>query len=176
MSAYLNSNGSSYSWCLLGRKLHKVDVENLLPWHWLSETHWSQYVLSVRSSIHRRSSERSGRDCGPCRGGNNKQGFPLKQVSSPWLSVPVVEEMASFLLTKENWRAEVQVRSGSHCGWNSECSQLGCFFKKKRRLFLDWHTAAPCSWGPNELVESKGFQSLWKRWYAPTCYHKSLKQ
>lgn len=107
-------------------KLHNIDAENLCTF--CEKPTPQKKLLKLWA--------KSGRDGGPSRVRTTNKVSPRHRRLCPWLSVSVVEEMASFLWTKENRRAEVQAPSGSHCGWNSECSQLGCFLKRRES----------CSW------------------------------
>ena len=40
-------------------------------------------------------------------GGNDKQGFPMKQCPDPWPCLPATESRVFLLQTKENWRKKV---------------------------------------------------------------------
>ena len=60
-------------------------------------------------------------------GGNDEQGFPMKQgvLTHGRVRLLLSKEGAFLLQTKEDWREKAQICVGLHCGCQSECSQLG---------------------------------------------------
>lgn len=89
-------------------------------------------------------------------GENDKQGFPMKQVS--WfLAVFTFYWVRAFLLqTKEHWIKKAHICSGLQCGCKFECSELGHCKKKERWIFLD--SLNYCAVSPG----SKRASRIWK--------------
>ena len=137
-----NCQNCSFSWRLGGCRPLQNETEHIFPSHGLPEAHWSgrwtktSYLLGEAYG-HRSCCSRSGwRMEGyvvQISGGNDKQGFPMKQGV---LTHGRVHLLLSKLQTKEDWREKVQICTGLPCGCQSECSQLG--HREKRGEGYSW--------------------------------------
>lgn len=180
MSAYLNSNGSSYSRCLLLVNCRKLMLKISFPdtgCQKLIEV--SLYFLWEASATQEAAEALSedGKGLWSQQGWEQQTRFPLEAGVFPMAECACCWGNGIFFIDQR------ELESGSASPFMEplwmklRVFSTGLLFQKEEKAVPGLtDTAAPCSWGPNELVESKGFPSLWKRWYPPTCYHKSLKQ